>query len=96
LKGSAVDAVGHADIERAGIARHDVDEILVLAHVPPADGGIGRMPCDACRGAGMPGVLRFAQDDNYRGIFGLLRMTMLVCGNSERKTRQGELFVVSR
>ena len=44
----------------------------------------------------MPGVLRFAQDDNYRGIFGLLRMTMLVCGNSERKTRQGELFVVSR
>jgi hypothetical protein len=42
------------------------------------------------------GILRFAQDDNYRGIFGLPRMTMLVCGNSERKTRQGELFVVSR
>ena len=65
LKGSAVDAVGHADTERAGIARHDVDEILVFAHVPPADSGIGRMPCGAWRGAGMPEVLRFAQDDRF-------------------------------
>lgn len=32
LQRPAVDAVRHADVKRAGVAAHDVDEILVLCH----------------------------------------------------------------
>jgi hypothetical protein len=35
LHGTTIDAVRHTDVERAGAAGHDVDEIFVILHEAP-------------------------------------------------------------
>jgi len=62
VPGAAVNAVCHADVEGAGVAGHDVDEVLVVFHVHSSC-SIERTPCREWGAAGVGGVLRFAQDD---------------------------------
>ena len=62
FQGTAVNAVCHADVEGAGVAGHDVDEVLVVFQVHSSC-SIERTPCQDRGAAGVGGVLRFAQDD---------------------------------
>jgi hypothetical protein len=62
FQGTAVNAVCHADVKGAGVAGHDVDEVLMVFHVHSSC-SIERTPCPDRGAGGVGGVLRFAQDD---------------------------------